>query len=150
METHDSFAQFLNDVDAIASVGYQALPDEANYRDAPLPEYLKEAKVTVPQARDTDPFTLRDECIHGLPEKLVVFVPGQAFDRTGTRHGRGGGWYDRFLSHVPESWVLVGIVNKESFWTDPISREPWDVPMDWILTKDASGAWEAFKTNAKR
>lgn len=151
MTTNDSFAQFLDATKSvIASVGYESLADEADYRAAPLPDYLKNATVVVPQSRETDPFKLRNESIHGLPASLVVFVPGQAFDRTGTRHGRGGGWYDRFLSQIPETWILVGVTKKEAFWTDPISREPWDVPMDWVLTVDENGTWEAFKTNAKR
>lgn len=145
-----SFSQMLRELNEyVASVGFLPLPDEADYRKAPLPDYLRDARTVVPQNRDIDPFKLRDECMHGLPKKLVVFVPGKAFDITGGRHGRGGGWYDRFLSHIPEEWIRIGVAKKSAVSEKPLPREPWDVPMDWLIVEGEDGSWEAYETHAR-
>ena len=149
MDSKQSFEQMLSELEGyVASIGYQPMEGEADYRDAPLPDYLTDARTVVPKDRHTDPFKLRDEAMHGLPKKLVVFVPGQAFDASGTRHGRGGGWYDRFLSHIPDEWVMIGVSKKSVFSETPLEKEPWDVPMDWVIVED-SGTWEAHETHAR-
>jgi 5-formyltetrahydrofolate cyclo-ligase len=39
----------------------------------------------------------------------LVLVPGLGFAAGGTRLGRGGGYYDRWLAHLPSSTPTIGI-----------------------------------------
>ncbi len=66
-----------------------------------------------------------------LPD--VVLVPLIAFDRRLARLGQGAGHYDRALS-VLDAVTAVGIA-----WSvqeaDHIPTDPWDVPLDYVLTE---------------
>lgn len=88
----------------------------------------------VPQHKTLDPFLIADT----LKEKhrnttLVIFCPGRVFDSTGTRHGRGGGWYDRFLSRTPKHWIRVGVLFESQLSPTPLIRQAWDEPMDYLF-----------------
>jgi 5-formyltetrahydrofolate cyclo-ligase len=61
-----------------------------------------------------------------------------------TRHGRGGGWYDRFLSKIPRSWVRIGVVGSENFYHKRIKKQEHDEVMDWIIIKENS-KWNTIK-----
>ncbi len=63
----------------------------------------------------------------------AIFIPGRSFDASGTRHGQGGGWYDRFLTHVPEKWLRIGFCYEKQFSATPLLRQPWDQPMDAVI-----------------
>lgn len=67
-----------------------------------------------------------------------ILIPGREFDATGTRHGKGFGWYDRFLSNVPKEWLRIGFCYKEQFSNELLKRESWDEPMDYVCVIDKS------------
>jgi len=63
-----------------------------------------------------------------------VFVPGLAFDQHGLRLGRGGGFYDYFLSRAPSGLPRFGLMF--SCQNAPeIPREPHDQILNTIITE---------------
>lgn len=78
----------------------------------------------------------------------VVFMPLVAFDTSGTRLGMGAGYYDRYLGRLPSSMrpLSVGIAHEVQRSTDPLFRQPWDVPMDAVVTE---AGWQPLNTRAK-
>lgn len=80
------------------------------------------------------------ECAIELEQLDIIFMPLVAFDEKGTRLGRGGGYYDRTLCHNKLS-TLIGIAY-EFQRIDTIEAEPWDVPLDIIVT-DKTVYWSA-------
>ena len=69
----------------------------------------------------------------------AVLVPLVAFDRSGTRLGTGAGFYDRafaFRHDQPRGSepLLIGLGYS---WQElaTIDRQPWDVPLDYIVTE---------------
>ena len=70
-----------------------------------------------------------------LAELDCVFVPGLAFDQTGFRLGRGGGFYDSFLSQVRPNFLSVGLFFATQK-VDRVPREAHDQPLQNIITED--------------
>ena len=64
-------------------------------------------------------------------EKLeVIFVPMVAFDYP-YRMGYGKGYYDRYLKDCPALKIGVAFDQQET----TLQANPWDVPLDWIVTE---------------
>ena len=63
----------------------------------------------------------------------LILVPGNAFDRTGNRLGRGGGFYDRILAQYPGA-VPVGLCF-DCRVVDSLPVEPHDRAVAWIITE---------------
>jgi 5-formyltetrahydrofolate cyclo-ligase len=61
----------------------------------------------------------------------LILVPGLAFDRSGVRLGRGGGYYDRLLSEF--DGLRVGVCFEELV-LERIPVEPHDMCMDFLIT----------------
>ncbi len=59
----------------------------------------------------------------------VILVPGLAFGKDGSRLGRGGGFYDRFLSKLTGRTRKVG-VGFEFQLLDSLPMEPYDSWLD--------------------
>ena len=65
-------------------------------------------------------------------DRIAVLVPGLAFDLTGARLGRGGGYYDRFLArHADLNVLTIGIC-----WSvqvvPHVPTDPHDVVVQWL------------------
>ncbi|HLH77231.1 MAG TPA: 5-formyltetrahydrofolate cyclo-ligase [Candidatus Binataceae bacterium] len=69
---------------------------------------------------------------------LIIFLPGLAFTWTGQRLGRGGGHYDRLLAELP-GCTAVGLAYAFQI-VDKLPEDPWDQPVDLIVTELASRA----------
>ena len=79
--------------------------------------------------------------------RTVMLIPGRSFDTLGTRHGQGGGWYDRFLAHVPREWLRIGFCYEEQFSHSPLRRETWDQSMDIVVvTNRKTGALTLYSS----
>ena len=59
-------------------------------------------------------------------------IPCLTCNRAGQRLGKGGGYYDRFLSHYRSGSVLLC---PELLLRDEIPVEPHDYPIPWVLTE---------------
>lgn len=115
-------------------VTYTPLPTEAAFV-ALLPQDLD--TYSVPQHPDRDPTSeAQKSLLLADRRRTAVLLPGAAFDIFGTRHGRGGGWYDRFLANAPHEWLRIGFCYTEQLSRRPLTRESWDQPVDFVYVVD--------------
>lgn len=63
----------------------------------------------------------------------LVLVPGLAFDPSGGRLGRGGGFYDRFLAGLSPRALRVGVAFDEQV-VPMVPRGPMDVMVHAVVT----------------
>ena len=61
-----------------------------------------------------------------------AILPCLTCNHAGQRLGKGGGYYDRFLSHYRSGTVLLC---REKLIRDEIPVEPHDYPVPWVLTE---------------
>ncbi len=103
----------------------------------------------LPRQRDGSWVSVRDAdaagapCA-GIPEPIgpatrlergtVVLLPVVAWDATGNRLGRGGGFYDRLLAGLPAGIVRIGLAY-EFQECQRIPSDPWDIPMHYVITE---------------
>lgn len=143
MDISDVFLDAFNTADVV--VGFSPFDGEPDIHDFLKAQKFSGLVVTVPQNKDASPHDFAEALQRAHTDKnILVFIPGRAFDAKGTRHGRGGGWYDRFLSKVPREWVRVGVLNKTQLSEVPLKREAWDEPMDFLLIQEPA-RWNVFK-----
>ena len=64
-----------------------------------------------------------------------AFVPGLAFDAAGYRLGRGGGFYDSFLSRVPATLPRIGLFFATQK-VEKVPREHHDQQLQSVMTED--------------
>ena len=65
-------------------------------------------------------------------EIQLALVPGLAFDRSGGRLGRGGGYYDRWLTGFSG---LTAALCRDAQLVDAVPRLPHDLGVDLVLTE---------------
>ena len=128
-----------------ASILYEPLASEIDYRDDSFPLEFGTDSIVLPQTRESDPFAWAEKCNIVFENiKPYILIPGMQFDIYGTRHGKGGGWYDRFLSKIPKTWLKIGIAYESQVSFIPIKRESWDVPLDFIVIRHGN-TWSAIR-----
>jgi 5-formyltetrahydrofolate cyclo-ligase len=67
-----------------------------------------------------------------VPDK--VLLPMNGFDAQGYRLGYGGGFFDRTLASLARKPLVIG-VSFELAAVDTIHPQPWDVPVDYVVTE---------------
>ncbi len=70
----------------------------------------------------------------------ILFLPLVGYDAHGYRLGMGGGFYDASLAHLHllRVWrkpLRIGVAYSVQYVAHDLPHEPWDVPLDAILTE---------------
>ena len=73
-----------------------------------------------------------DSSIVDTDDVDFAILPCLTCNHAGQRLGKGGGYYDRFLSHYRSGTVLLC---REKLIRDEIPVEPHDYPVPWVLTE---------------
>jgi 5-formyltetrahydrofolate cyclo-ligase len=75
--------------------------------------------------------------IEGFPvpfeEIDMIVIPGLGFDRKGNRLGRGGAYYDKFLSNGQLKAVRCGLAFEQQL-IDSVPTDKYDEPIDLLVT----------------
>ena len=148
-------ATVLPDVQAGVLMGFLSLPDEIDVAST-LDQWLKDGGCCAAPVVNWAQGSMLAGRLEGLQPPHVrmgmrgirepngdavvqvdalaaVLVPGLAFDPGGNRIGRGGGFYDRFLSKVPSSVLRIGVCLDEQV-VEAIPVAPHDEYVDLIVT----------------
>lgn len=64
----------------------------------------------------------------------LMLLPGLAFSLSGERLGYGGGFYDRYLSNVPEGALITCAIGYSFQVLDKVPVEEHDQRVDYIVT----------------
>ena len=132
---------------------YHSLPDEVNTHSALdqllamgkkvlLPKVVSDTEMTIHEytgqnsLKPSEPYGILEPTTPELSiincQLSIAIVPGMAFDRQGYRLGRGKGYYDRFLSHIPNIYK-IGVCFPFQM-LESIPSESTDVVMDEVIT----------------
>ncbi|WP_169309240.1 5-formyltetrahydrofolate cyclo-ligase [Desulforhopalus sp. IMCC35007] len=78
-----------------------------------------------------------------VPDTIgVILLPGSVFDKRGGRFGYGGGYYDRFVSNIPDAF-RIGLAYDLQI-VEKIPLQPHDELLDYVVTPSA-----VYKGNRK-
>ena len=143
---NDKLSQIISEYDA--TILYEPLKGEINPTNQTFPIKIHASCLTLPNTSHDNPFNWAKKCTAIFKNaKTYILIPGTKFDMYGTRHGRGAGWYDRFLSNTPTTWLRIGIADKTNFSSVKLVRQPWDEPVDWVVVRDGT-KWTFYNTDA--
>ena len=130
---------------SVASILYVPTKTEIDYNIPSFPLQIHSNNLVIPKDKNSNPFKWAINSINKFKDsKVCVLIPGTRFDVYGTRHGKGAGWYDRFLSTLPSNWLRVGIIDKTKLSDTKLIRQEWDQSVDWVLVHDKN-LWKAYK-----
>jgi len=135
-----------------AFITYTPLKDEIDPFTAPLSFHSVSKYITISQDPMTNPDAVAQHIMNRFDhDKVCILIPGQLFDIFGSRKGRGGGWYDRFLSKINSEWIRIGITERAHFRVKKIDCNPWDERMDAVYVYNVhNNTWEEyFVTNSR-
>ena len=82
----------------------------------------------------------KNHCKAAQEEKVLVILPGLAFDKTGHRIGYGGGYYDRYLAGRTDVYKL-GIAFDFQIY-DQLPAEAFDCPADQVISNEEEFLWD--------
>jgi 5-formyltetrahydrofolate cyclo-ligase len=132
---------------------YHSLPDEVDTHSALdkllamgkkvlLPKVVSDTEMTIHEytgkesLQPSEPYGILEPTTPELSiincQLSIAVVPGMAFDRQGHRLGRGKGYYDRFLSQIPNIYK-IGVCFPFQM-LESIPSESTDVVMDEVIT----------------
>ena len=140
--------------DARSVMIFLPIPGEIDPRDIARTAWAKGKRVAVPKIRA--PGVMDAIEIHSLVDGLapgvmnilepvdngilpadeldLIIAPALAFDRRGNRLGRGGGFYDRFISRHRAA-LVCGIAFDVQV-LDEVPAEPHDEPVNMLVTNN--------------
>ncbi len=132
-----------------AAIIYKPVLGEVVYDTTIFPIQLPVLRIIVQPDVHADPFAIAHQFSEACSgHKTFILIPGKHFDDSGTRHGRGGGWYDRFLTAIPRDWLRIGIAEISQLSKTRLTRKSHDEPVDWIITFDGI-SFGALKCEAR-
>ena len=133
-------------------IRYIPLSGEMDFALSLLTLLQTQEYINISQEKSLDPFSFAENIIEEYgKESAYVLVPGSFFDKEGNRKGRGGGWYDKFLSRIPEEWIRIGCLPKEKLSENILKKEAWDEPMDWLLVEEEKNKlYKVLETKARK
>ena len=140
--------------DAQVVMLYLPIPQEVDTAEIALHAWQGDKTVLAPKIGPTQKHLLPLE-IHSLDDGLTagvfgileptngqvwpmedidfIIVPALAYDRSGGRLGRGGGFYDRFLAHPEVKAVTCGLGFSEQL-VDELPMHTHDYPVQILVT----------------
>ncbi len=147
MNPEEQLLATLRAADAI--IGYSPIGDEPSFGDFLKQNGIIQKGRSVIADKNISPHDFAREVSRAHEgEKICILIPGREFDSLGTRHGKGGGWYDKFLSEVSREWTRVGVLQESQLSPEVLKRESWDEPVDYLLVMQ-DDLYEVIKTGAR-